>query len=71
MTEEQFELLAKFMRADLKSNSCRAAKLILINGYSNKEAQAELGCSKQAVHRAVKRYNDAYSQFKTVFGQVK
>ena len=63
MKAEQFDVLVTLMRGSPESAANIAARLVLVDGWSQADAHRETGATRQTISDYVKKYNDA---FKTV-----
>jgi hypothetical protein len=60
MKEEQFDVLVKLMRGNPETPTNKAARRVLVNGWTQAAAHHETQASRQSVNDAVKKYTDAF-----------
>lgn len=60
MKNEQFDVLVKLMRGNKKSPANRAARHVLVDGWTQAAAHHETQATRQTVSDAVKKYTDAF-----------
>jgi hypothetical protein len=59
MTEAQFDAIVKLMRGTPESGANRAARRVLVDGFSQAEAMREHDTTRATVSNAVRRYQEA------------
>lgn len=62
LTPGQYDLLTDFLRAKPYSPGNQAARLVLVEGLSQKDASDKLSVLKTAVSNAVARYTKAHEK---------
>lgn len=60
MKNEQFDVLVKLMRGNPETPANRAARLVLVDGWTRADAHRETKATRQTVFDAVKKYDDAF-----------
>lgn len=68
LTPGQYDLLGELLRARPYAPGNRAARLVLVKGFSQKQASDELGVLKSAVNNAVTRYMKAHEKILAEYG---
>lgn len=61
MKEEQFDILVKLMRGKPESPTNRAARLVLVYGWTQAAAHHETDATRQSINDAVKKYKAAFN----------
>ena len=67
MNEREFDLIAKLIRS--RDPARTAARLVIVSGYSNKEAAEEAGCAYNSVTNTVARFRATLRDIVAVFGR--
>jgi len=62
MKEEQFDVLVKLMRGNPESPANKAARHVLVDGWTQAAAHHETEASRQTISDAVKKYTEAFDK---------
>ena len=60
MKNDQFDVLVKLMRGNPESPANRAARHVLVDGWTQAAAHHETEATRQTVSDAVKKYTEAF-----------
>jgi hypothetical protein len=60
MKAEQFDVLITLMRGSPESAANIAARLVLVEGWSQADAHRKTGATRQTISDYAKKYNDAF-----------
>lgn len=69
MTPKQFDAVAKLLRS--RDPAKMAARLVLVDGLTRKDAIELSGVSGPAITQAVKRYKEAHALIQSAYVKVK
>jgi quinol monooxygenase YgiN len=62
MKAEQFDVLVKLMRGNPESAANKAARLVLVDRWTQAAAHHETQATRQTVSDAVKKYTEAFDK---------
>jgi hypothetical protein len=68
MTGAQFDAIVKLMRGTPDSGANRAARRVLVDGFTQAEAMRENNATRSTVSNAVRRYEEADDLIRTAYG---
>lgn len=60
MNEKQFDVLAQLMRGNPVTPANRAARLVLVAGWTQIEARNHTNATRQTIFDACKKYTEAF-----------
>ena len=60
----EFEALQHLLKDSLSADRIAAARLVMLDGYSNQEAADQFGVTRQAVWKTVQRMRDTLDRYK-------
>lgn len=65
MTNEQFSAIAKMIKSG-GGVSEKGARIALVEGKPVKEVADDLGCTRQAINKCIRRFKEAFEDSKAV-----
>ncbi|MFZ2328172.1 MAG: helix-turn-helix domain-containing protein, partial [Rhodoferax sp.] len=64
MSVPEFEALQHLLKDSFSADRIAAARLVMLDGYSNQEAADQFGVTRQAVWKTVQRMRDTLDRYK-------